>query len=292
MATELLKQLLAAGVHFGHQKKRWNPKMKDYVFGEKSGIYIIDLEKTVISLNKARVFLEDLAASGSKVLLVGTKRQAQDIIREAAKKANMFYIDQRWVGGMMTNFKTIKKSINRYKEIKKMQADGLFEVLAKKEVSSLTKEMERLRRSFAGILDMENLPSAIYVVDPNKEKTAIFEARRLKIPVVALIDTNCNPEGIDYPIPGNDDAIKSIQTITSLVSDSLVAGRKRFLDNLQVKEEIRVKAQEEKEGAVELKPIELDVKLEKLETEVLEEAKPAKAKPHVKKVNPKSKEEV
>jgi len=304
LTTELLKKLLAAGVHFGHQKKRWNPLMKKYVFGQKSGIYIIDLEKTVIALNNAREFLEDIIGRGAVALFVGTKKQAQPIIREEAKRCNVFYIDQRWVGGLLTNFKTIRKSIDRLKEIEKMQQDGLFGVLSKKEVSSLTKEMGRLRRSFIGIIEMKDLPQVLFVVDSSKEKTAVSEAKRLGIPVVALIDTNSDPRDITYPIPGNDDAIKSIQIITSIIADTVIEGRKRFLQTQAVKEEVKEKEEEvvlqtqavkeevkekEEEVILEAKPVELEPQIiEKLEKEVLEETKPIKTKAHAKKIKPKT----
>ena len=232
MPSELVKQLLEAGVHFGHQAKRWNPKMKKFIFGERSGIYIVDLEKTEDCLNKARDFMLDLAAKGNSVLLVGTKKQAKEIILSNAARCGMYWVSERWPGGLLTNFSTIKKSINRLKEIEKMKQDGTFDKLTKKEVAHLEKEMARLKKDFAGIVQMEKLPSVLFVVDPKKEETAVREARRLAIPIVALIDTNSDPDRIDYPIPGNDDAIKSIQLITSLVTDSIIEGRKKFLSYL------------------------------------------------------------
>jgi len=232
LPSELVKQLLEAGVHFGHQAKRWNPKMKKFIFGERSGIYIVDLEKTEDCLNKARDFMLDLAAKGNSVLLVGTKKQAKEIILSNAARCGMYWVSERWPGGLLTNFSTIKKSINRLKEIEKMKQDGTFDKLTKKEVAHLEKEMARLKKDFAGIVQMEKLPSVLFVVDPKKEETAVREARRLAIPIVALIDTNSDPDRIDYPIPGNDDAIKSIQLITSLVTDSIIEGRKKFLSYL------------------------------------------------------------
>ncbi len=226
--TELIKQLLEAGVHFGHQTKRWNPKMKPYIFGEKSGIYIIDLEKTERFLNEARAFISEVAALGKPVLFVGTKKQAQEVIEEEAKRCGSFYINHRWLGGLLTNFATIKKSIKRYKEIEQMDKDGIFNSLSKKEIASLTKEKEKLVKNLSGVIEMDRLPGVIFIVDSKKEETAVLEAKKLNIPVIALIDTNCDPDLITYPIPGNDDAIKSIKLITSLLSQSILDGRKRY----------------------------------------------------------------
>ncbi len=226
--TELIKQLLEAGVHFGHQTKRWNPKMKPFIFGEKSGIYIIDLEKTQKFLNDARVFLSETAAQGKSILFVGTKKQAQEVIEEEAKRCGAFFINHRWLGGLLTNFQTIKKSIKRYKEIDQMEKDGIFNSLTKKEIASLNKEREKLIKNLSGVIDMDRLPSAVFIIDSKKEETAVLEAKRLNIPVVALIDTNCDPELIDYPVPGNDDAIKSIKLITSFMAESVIDGKKRF----------------------------------------------------------------
>jgi len=232
MVNELIKQLLEAGIHFGHQTKRWNPKMKKFIFGERSGIYIIDLEKTAECLEKAKVFLKELAARGEIVLFVGTKKQAQDIIKSEALRASMYYINQRWLGGLLTNYQTIKKSINRLKSIKIMEEDGTFGNLKKKEVLGLKKEMEKLERNLSGIENMEKLPSAIFLIDSKKEDIAVKEAKILNIPIVALLDTNCNPDIIDYPIPGNDDAMKAIKLITTIISDSVIEGRKQFLSYL------------------------------------------------------------
>lgn len=228
MTTELIKQLLEAGVHFGHQTKRWNPKMKEFIFGEKSGVYVIDLEKTQKLLDKARVFISEVAAKGESVLFVGTKKQAQEVIEEEAKRCGAFYINHRWLGGLLTNFQTIKKSITRYKEIEQMYKDKIFENLSKKEVASLNKEKEKLIKNLSGVIEMEGLPGAVFVIDSKKEETAVLEARRLGIPVVALIDTNCDPDLIELPIPGNDDAIKSIKLITSFIAESILDGRKRY----------------------------------------------------------------
>jgi len=230
--SELIKQLLEAGVHFGHKTARWNPKMKKFIFGQRSGIYVIDLEKTEELLNKARDFLMELASKGEYVLFVGTKKQAQEIIREEAVRAGMYYVAERWPGGLLTNFSTVKKSINRLKEIEKMHEDGTFEKLTKKEVSGLEKEAGKLRKNFSGIVQMERMPAAIFIVDTKKEETAVREAGRLSIPIVAFLDTNCNPDPIAYPIPGNDDAAKSVRLVVSLIADSIIEGRKKFLSYL------------------------------------------------------------
>lgn len=232
MTEELIKQLLEAGVHFGHQAKRWNPKMAPFIFGERSSIYIIDLEKTAEYLKRARDFLQDLARKGESVLFVGTKKQAQDIIVEQAKACGMYYVSRRWLGGLLTNFTTIKKSIARLKAIEKMRESGEDKSFTKKEVSLFMKEKEKLEKNLGGIKDMERLPGALFVVDSKKEELAVREARKLGIPVVALIDTNSNPEMVDYPIPGNDDALKSIRLIVSLVAESVAEGRKGFLEYL------------------------------------------------------------
>ncbi|MEW5758640.1 MAG: 30S ribosomal protein S2 [Candidatus Omnitrophota bacterium] len=232
MVNELIKQLLEAGVHFGHQSKRWNPKMKQFIFGERMGVYIIDLEKTVDCLNKARDFLKEMAKKGEMIMFVGTKKQAQSIIKEEAERCGMYYVNERWLGGLLTNFQTIKKRTKRLKEIQEMQESGEIEKFTKKEEAGIEKELSRLKKSLWGIREMTNLPGCIFVVDPKKEQTAIKEAKRLDIPIVALIDTNCNPEDVNYPIPGNDDAIKSIKLITSLISDSILEGRKDFLSYL------------------------------------------------------------
>lgn len=202
--------------------------MKPFIFGEKSGIYIIDLEKTQKFLNDARVFLSETAAQGKSILFVGTKKQAQEVIEEEAKRCGAFFINHRWLGGLLTNFQTIKKSIKRYKEIDQMEKDGIFNSLTKKEIASLNKEREKLIKNLSGVIDMDRLPSAVFIIDSKKEETAVLEAKRLNIPVVALIDTNCDPELIDYPVPGNDDAIKSIKLITSFMAESVIDGKKRF----------------------------------------------------------------
>lgn len=256
--TQMIKQLLEAGVHFGHQTKRWNPKMEKYIFGEKNGIYIIDLEKTEVVLNNATDFLRDIASRGEAVLFVGTKKQAKDVIKEEALRCEMFYVNERWLGGTLTNFSTIKKSIKRFKELQKMKDDGLFNKLSKKESAKLSRELEKLRYSLEGIIEMEKPPSAIYVVDSKNEEIAVNEANRLGIAVVGLVDTNCDPDKIDYPIPGNDDAIRSIKLVTQLVADAVLEGRKAYMEGKAAQEakekeaKIAEEALVEKEGAEKL----------------------------------------
>lgn len=232
MPTELIKQLLEAGVHFGHKTSRWNPKMKKFIFGQRSGIYIIDLEKVEECLNKARDFLIDITSKGEMVLFVGTKKQAQEVIHQEAARSGMYYVAERWPGGLLTNFSTVKKSINRLKEIEKMEEDGTFGKLTKKEVSKLGKEAAKLKKNFAGIVQMERMPKAIFIVDTKKEETAVREAMRLDIPIIGLIDTNSDPDKVAYPVPGNDDATKSIKAITALIADAAIEGRKKFLNYL------------------------------------------------------------
>ena len=277
MPSELIKQLLEAGVHFGHQKKRWNPKMKKFIFGDRSGIYIIDLEKTEECINAARDFLLDITSKGEFVLFVGTKKQAQEVVLQEAQRCGMYYVTERWPGGLMTNFATIKKSINRLKDIEKMREDGTFGKLTKKEVARLEKELAKLNKNFSGIVKMEKMPKAMFVVDTKKEETAVLEANRLHIPVIGLIDTNSNPDLIAYPIPGNDDATKSIRAITTLIADAVIEGRKRFLSYLS-QEGVVVK-----EEKVEEQPIVLpeeEVKIKEIE-EIVETEEPAEgeAKP-------------
>jgi small subunit ribosomal protein S2 len=236
MVEDLIKRLLEAGVHFGHQTKRWCPKMKKYIFGQRSGIYIIDLEKTVECLNHARDFMRDVASKGGKVLFIGTKKQAQTTVEEEAKKTEMFYVNHRWLGGLLTNFQTIKKSIGRLKEIERMGEDpSVWENLKKKEIARLTKEKEKLGRDLNGIREMSQPPDVLFVVDPKKEEIAVREARKLKIPIVAIVDTNCDPEAVDYPVPGNDDALKSIRFIASLITESVSEGRKEYMTNEAIK---------------------------------------------------------
>ena len=225
MAVVAMKQLLEAGVHFGHQTRRWDPKMAEYIFQARNGIHIIDLQKTSKKLDEAYAFIKEQAEEGKTILFVGTKKQAQECVKEAALKCGMFYVDQRWLGGMLTNFGTIQKRIQRLKDLEKMQEDGTFEVLPKKEVILLKKEMEKLERNLGGIKEMNELPGVIFLVDPKKERIAILEAKKLGIPVVGLVDTNCNPEEVDYAIPGNDDAIRAVKLIADVMANAVIEGR-------------------------------------------------------------------
>lgn len=225
MSIITIKQLLEAGVHFGHQTRSWNPKMKEYIFTERNGIYIIDLSKTVKKIEEAYAFVRDLSAAGGNILFVGTKKQAAEAIKEEALRCGMYYVNVRWPGGMMTNFKTITRSIGRLNSIAKMQEDGTFDLLPKKEVAALQKEMFDLERNLGGIKTMEKLPDAIFVVDPRKERIAVLEAKKLGIPVIGIVDTNCDPDDADYIIPGNDDAIRAIKLITSVMADAVIEGR-------------------------------------------------------------------
>ena len=225
MAVVAMKQLLEAGVHFGHQTRRWDPKMAEYIFQARNGIHIIDLQKTSKNIDEAYAFLKEQAEEGKTVLFVGTKKQAQECVKEAAEKSGMYYVDQRWLGGMLTNFDTIRTRVQRLKDLEKMQEDGTFEVLPKKEVILLKKEMEKLERNLGGIKNMEEIPGVIFLVDPKKERIAILEAKKLGIPVVGIVDTNCNPEELDYPIPGNDDAIRAVKLITDVMANAIIEGR-------------------------------------------------------------------
>ena len=225
MAIISMKQLLEAGVHFGHQTRRWNPKMAPYIFTERNGIYIIDLQKTVKKVEECYNFLRDVAARGENILFVGTKKQAQEAMREEALRCNMFYVNERWLGGMLTNFKTIQTRINRLRKLEAMEADGTFDVLPKKEVIGLRLEMEKLTKYLGGIKDMKKLPGALFIVDPRKENIAVLEARKLNIPIVATVDTNCDPDGIDHVIPANDDAIRAVKLLTAKMADAVLEGR-------------------------------------------------------------------
>jgi small subunit ribosomal protein S2 len=222
MAVISMKQLLEAGVHFGHQTRRWNPKMEKYIFTERNGIYIIDLQKTVKKVEEAYNFVKSVAESGGTILFVGTKKQAQDSVKEEAERCGMFYINQRWLGGTLTNFQTIQKRTARLHELEKMQEDGTFDLLPKKEVILLRKEQERLEKFLGGIKNMKQLPDAIFVIDPRKERIAVAEARKLGIPIVGIVDTNCDPDEIDYVIPGNDDAIRAVKLLTAKMADAVV----------------------------------------------------------------------
>ena len=230
-----MRELLEAGVHFGHQTRRWNPRMKPYVFGARNGIYIIDLQQTVGLFDKAYERVANLVARGEKVLFIGTKKQAADIVAEEAKRSNQFFVNNRWLGGMLTNFKTIKQGIDRLRAIEKMQQDGTFDRLPKKETIKLTRELQKLEKNLDGIRDMNKLPGAVFVVDPKREHIAVEEARRLGIPIIALIDTNCDPTGIDHVIPANDDAIRSIKLFVSKIADACAEGNARHQEYLRAK---------------------------------------------------------
>jgi len=223
-----MRQMLEAGVHFGHQTKRWNPKMKPYIFGARNGIYIIDLQKTVALARAALRFVSDVTGRGGAVLFVGTKKQAQDVVREEAARAGQFFVTNRWLGGTLTNFKTIKQGIDRLKTIEKMAEDGTYERLPKKEVASLQREREKLEKNLGGVKELSRLPGALFVIDPKKEMIAVHEANRLGIPVIGLVDTNCDPDGIDYVIPGNDDAIRSIKLFTGKLADAAIEGAAKY----------------------------------------------------------------
>lgn len=225
MGAITVRQLLEAGVHFGHPTRRWNPKMEKYVFAEKDGMYIIDLQKTIKKLKEAQKFVKEVAASGGSVLFVGTKKQAQAVVEEEAKRCGAFYVTRRWLGGMLTNFSTVRQSVAKLEELERMIEDGTLEKLSKKEAMKLKKKYERRKEIFEGIRGMTFLPSLVFVVDPKKEKIGVSEAKKLGIPVVAIVDTNCDPDVIDYVIPGNDDAIRSIKLITSLIADAVIEGR-------------------------------------------------------------------
>ncbi len=236
MSVISMKQLLEAGVHFGHQTRRWNPKMAQYIFTERNGIYIIDLQKTVKKIEEAYKFVKEVAETGKPILFVGTKKQAQDAIKEEAERCNMFYVNERWLGGMLTNYKTIKNRIEKLRELEKMEEDGTFNVLPKKEVIKLRHEKEKLEKYLNGIKDMPELPGALFVVDPRKEKIAIQEAHRLGIPVVAIVDTNCDPEEVDYAIPGNDDAIRAVKLIASTVGNAIMEGKQGVQEEVEAEE--------------------------------------------------------
>jgi len=225
MAVVSMKQLLEAGVHFGHQTRRWNPKMARYIFTERNGIYIIDLQKTVKKLDEAYNFVRDLSSQGGSILFVGTKKQAQESIREEAERCGMHFVNARWLGGMLTNFRTIRHRIDRMEQLKKMREDGTFDMLPKKEVVKLELEIEKLEKFLGGVKNMNKLPQALFIVDPRKERIAVSEARKLNIPIVAIVDTNCDPDEIDYVIPGNDDAIRAVKLIAGAMADAVLEGR-------------------------------------------------------------------
>jgi len=249
-----MKELLEAGVHFGHQVKRWNPKMRKYIFGERNGIYIIDLQKTMKGLEDAYNFVKETAAKSGTVLFIGTKKQAQDAIYEEAQRAGAFHVNQRWLGGMLTNFLTIKKSIERLKEIETMKADGTYDLLPKKEVLALEKERGKLEKILSGIKDMTGLPAAVFIIDPKKERIAVAEARKLSIPIVAVVDTNCDPDEIDHVIPGNDDAIRAIKLLASKMADAILEGKETLSKTIaEEAEKVRVEEKVQQEEAEEVK---------------------------------------
>ena len=260
MGVVNMKQLLECGVHFGHQTRRWNPKMKPYIFTERNGIYIIDLQKTVKGLERAYDFVREVAKNGGSVLFVGTKRQAQDPIRDEALRSGQFFINQRWLGGLLTNFTTIRKRVNRMVELQAMDADGSINKYPKKEIIKLRKEREKLEKSLSGIKDMKEAPDALFVIDPRRETIAVLEARKLGIPVIAIVDTNCDPELIDYPIPGNDDAIRAIELIANLMSSAFIEGR-QGVDGI-------AEAQEEETGDTDDEGIQIREKLHDAYSEV------------------------
>jgi len=301
--TVTVKQLLESGVHFGHQTRRWNPKMAQYIFAERNGIHIVNLEKTLSALMTACDFLKQVAAEGKLILLVGTKKQAQDVIKQAAEITEMPYVNQRWLGGMLTNFETVRKSIHRLEQIEGMEQEGTYQFLTKKEVNQLKKEREKLNKVLTGIRKIKRIPAALFVVDPEKEEIAIQEARKLKIPIVALIDTNCNPELIDYPIPGNDDAIRSVKLVVATVEQAIREGRNEF-KRIVVEKEIddaRVAAEAEdvrfnEKAAKEVEKLEADAKAglgkdeiaEAVEEEVVSKLEgKEQAKPKIRKVRAK-----
>lgn len=246
MAVVTMKNLLESGVHFGHQVKRWDPRMKKYIFAERNGIHIIDLQKTIAAIKDSYDEVRKVTASGKSILFVGTKKQAQQAIQKEAERCGMFYVNNRWLGGMLTNFSTIKKSLQRLKKIEKMEIDGTFDNLTKKEVSQLQKEKAKLEKNLGGIKEMKELPGAVFIIDTHKEQIAVAEARRMGIPIIAVVDTNCNPEGIDFPIPGNDDAIRAISLFTSIIANAVIesdneAGLK-ILENLNDDEDVETDA--------------------------------------------------
>lgn len=249
MSIISMKHLLEAGVHFGHQTRRWNPKMAEYIFTERNGIYIIDLQKTVKKIEEAYYFIRDVVSKGGNVLFVGTKKQAQESIKEEAERSGQFFVNARWLGGMMTNFKTIRKRIDRLKELEEMEKNGVFEILPKKEVIKLKKEIRDLEKNLGGIKEMKKLPGVLFIVDPRKERIAILEAKKLGIPVVAIVDTNCDPDEVDYVIPGNDDAIRAVKLITSKIADAIIEIRQG--EELAAKKEIE-KKEAAKEAAKEI----------------------------------------
>lgn len=267
-----MKELLEAGVHFGHQIKRWNPKMKKYIFGARNGIYIIDLQKTVKMFETAYNFVKDLSSRGESVLFVGTKKQAQDVIIEEAQKSGSFFVNQRWLGGILTNFKTIKQSIEKLRKIEKMKEDGTYDLLTKREVAKYETIRLRLEKNLGGVKDMTGYPGAVFIIDPKKEKIAVAEAKKLSIPIIAIVDTNCDPDEIEYVIPGNDDAIRTIRLITSKIADAVIEGKS--IHEKAISEATEAEAIEEKKAVDEVQETAAEVtggEEEKVEEEVEEE---------------------
>jgi len=280
MVNITMKELLEAGVHFGHETKRWDPKMKPYIFGARDGIYIIDLQKTVQMFKEAYQFVRDVAAKGDYVLFVGTKKQAQESIREEATRCNMFYINHRWLGGMLTNYQTIKKSIDRLNRLEKMQNEEIFALLPKKEILQLEKERNRLEKSLGGIKMMDRLPAAVFIIDAKKEKIAVNETKKLGIPSVGIVDTNCNPEDINYPIPGNDDAIRAIRLLSARMADAVIEGRREYEKQLQEQMEEEPSAPSTEEELVTAQPMTPEAEAPSQTEEVSEEeASPQTAEP-------------
>jgi small subunit ribosomal protein S2 len=265
MSTVTMKELLEAGVHFGHETKRWDPKMKPYIFGARNGIYIIDLQKTVQLFKEVNQFVRDIVAKGNYILFVGTKKQAQDTISEQATRCGMFYVNHRWLGGMLTNFQTIKRSIDRLNKLEAMKSEEIYNLLPKKEVLELEKERSRLEKSLGGIKNMDRLPGAIFVVDPKKERIAVQEARKIGIPSIGIVDTNCNPEELDYIIPGNDDAIRAIHLFAVKIADAVIDGKQMYEKLLQTEG-----AKEEKEREEQVQPPK-DIQVEEVAEETEEE---------------------
>jgi len=277
----LIKQLLEAGVHFGHQTNRWNPKMAKYIFGEKNGIYIIDLQKTLEGIREATEFLTDVTSKGEYVLFVGTKKQAKDMLKGHAQRCQMFYVSERWLGGTLTNFSTIRKSVKRLEELEKMREDGTFDVLSKKERAQLTKVLEKLLRNLEGVRGMSKLPSALFVIDSKNEEISIKEANKLSIPVVAIVDTNADPDKVKYVIPGNDDAIRSIELITKLMADSVLKGRQQFLQEVPAQEkkvldELEIKADDDEIEKLIVKDVKEGVKEERIKKKPTGKKRPVK----------------
>lgn len=273
MINVSMKELLESGVHFGHQTKRWNPKMKKYIFGERNGIYIIDLQKTLRALKLSLAFTSELASDGGSFLFVGTKRQAQDVIEQQAKRCGAYYVTHRWLGGTLTNFSTIRKSVNHLKQLDTMKADGLYNALPKKEVLKLEKERSKMEKVLCGIKEMSKLPAAIFIIDTRKEKIAVHEAKKLGIPVIAMVDTNCNPDDADHLIPSNDDAIRAIHLLTSKISDAILEGKEQYIQKCEIAAKAEAEAKDKETKKAKAK------KAQKTKKETVEEKNNKKNKP-------------